>query len=75
MLTPSETTDIVVKNVDVAMLRDQRDAVLNVLDDIDDLKSFAPDFFCRLMTPRIERLEGLTNLLDAMLDNAEGFGD
>ena len=68
-------TDIVVKNVDVPMLREQRNAVLNVLDDIDDIKSFAPEFFCRLMTPRIERLEGLTNLLDSMLDNAEGFGD
>jgi hypothetical protein len=75
MLAPSEATDIIIKNVDVAMLRDQRDTVLDILEDIDDIKSFAPDFFCRLMTPRIERLEGLTNLLDAMLDNAEGFGD
>ena len=68
-------TDITVKNVDVSMLRDQRNAVLNVLDDVDDIKSFAPAIFCRLIGPRVDRLQGLVNLLDSMLDNAEGFGD
>ena len=67
--------DITVKNVDVPMLRDQRNAVLDVLDDVNDIKSFAPAFFCRLIGPRVERLQGLVNLLDSMLDNAEGFGD
>jgi len=67
--------DITVKNVDVIALRNQRNAVLDVLDDVADIKSFAPAFFCRLMAPRVSRLEGLVNLLDAMLDNAEGFGD
>ena len=68
-------TDITVKNVDVPMLRDQRNAVLDVLDDVNDIKSFAPAFFCRLIAPRVTRLEGLVNLLDSMLDNAEGFSD
>jgi hypothetical protein len=68
-------TDIIVKNVDVNMLRAQRNAVLDVLDDVSDIESFAPAFFCRLMAPRVASLEGLVNLLDAMLDNAEGFGD
>ncbi len=64
-------TDITVKNVDVIALRNQRNAVLDVLDDVDDIKSFAPAFFCRLIAPRVNRLEGLISLLDAMLDNAE----
>jgi len=68
-------TDIIVKNVDVIALRNQRDAVLDVLDDVDDIKSFAPAFFCRLIAPRVSRLEGIVNLLDAMLDNAEGCSD
>ena len=68
-------TDITVKNVDVPMLRDQRNAVLDVLDDVNDIKSFAPAFFCRLIAPRVTRLEGLVNLLDAMLDNADGISD
>jgi hypothetical protein len=28
-----------------------------------------------LMAPRVTRLEGLINLLDAMLDNADGISD
>jgi hypothetical protein len=67
--------DIIVKNVDVIALRNQRNAVSDVLDDVDDIKSFAPAFFCRLMTPRVNRLEGLLRLLDSMLDNAEGVND
>ena len=68
-------TEITVKNVDVIALRNQRDAVLDVLDDVDDIKSFAPGFFCRLIAPRVNRLEGLVNLIDSMLDNAERSGD
>ncbi len=67
--------DIRLKNVDLVALRHQRDAVLDVLDDVEDIKSFAPAFFNRLIEPRVNRLEGLVNLIDAMLDNGEGFSD
>ena len=68
-------TDITVKNVDVIALRNQRNPVLDVLDDVDDIKSIAPAFFCRLITPCVNRLEGLISLLDTMLDNAEDVSD
>ena len=67
--------DIRLKNVDLVALRHQRDAVLDVLDDVEDIKSFSPAFFDRLIEPRVNRLEGLVNLIDAMLDNGEGFSD
>jgi hypothetical protein len=66
-------TQINIKNVDLSLLRDQRNAVIDVLSDIDDIKSFAPEFFCRLMVPRVDSLEGLVNLLDNMLDIGEGL--
>ena len=64
-------TDITVKNVDVIALRDQRNALLTTIEDIEGLQ-LRHAAFVKL---QIERLDGIVNLLDAMLDNAEGFGD
>jgi len=55
------TTDIVVKNVDVPMLREQRDTLINVI-----AKEIGRE-------DQADSLEGIVNLLDVMLDNAEGF--
>jgi hypothetical protein len=50
-------TTITVENVDVALLRKQRDYLLTL----------------RVEDHPIAVVEGLVNLLDAMLDNAEGY--
>ena len=54
------TVDIVVKNVDVAMLREQRDDLIAAIKDVEGIST-------------VESLDGIVNLLDAMLDNAEGY--
>lgn len=50
--------DVTVK-VDVLMLREQRDTLINAI--------------AKIQEDQAESLEGIVNLLDAMLDNAEGF--
>ena len=74
MLTPSETTDIVVKNVNVPMLRVQRDALLFALEDVKEIAGFKGDVGeMKFRERQVDSLNGIVNLLDAMLDNAEGF--
>ena len=53
------TADILVPNVDVQLLRKQRDAILNA----GDMRIEAVE----------EHIDGVLNLLDTMLDIAEGF--
>ena len=66
--------DIVVKNVNVPMLRSQRDALLFALEDIKEIASFTGDFGeMKFREKQVDSLNGIVNLLDAMLDNAEGY--
>ena len=69
------TADIVVKNVDVPMLREQRDALLFALEDIKEVASLNTGDFgeMKFREKQVDSLNGIVNLLDAMLDNAEGF--
>ena len=69
------TADIVVKNVDVPMLRRQRDALLFALEDIKEVASLNTGDFgeMKFREKQVDSLNGIVNLLDAMLDNAEGF--
>jgi hypothetical protein len=68
------TTDIIVKNVDVPMLRRQRDDLLFALEDIKEIASFTGDAGeMKFREKQVESLDGIVNLLDAMLDNAEGY--
>ena len=69
------TADIVVKNVDVPMLRVQRDALLFALEDIKEVASLNTGDFgeMKFREKQVDSLNGIVNLLDAMLDNAEGF--
>ena len=48
--------DINVQNIDVDLLREQRDYLLKLQD-----------------VNAVDEIQGIINLLDAMLDNAEGF--
>ena len=67
------TADIVVKNVNVPMLRVQRDALLFALEDLEE-KRFRGDVGeMKFRERQVDSLNGIVNLLDAMLDNAEGF--
>lgn len=60
-------TIIKLKNVDIKRLEEQKEAVLDVLDDIDDLSRFMPEFFCRLVGPRADRLSELVEFLEDVL--------
>ena len=69
------TADIVVKNVDVPMLREQRDALVAAIEDVEDIGSPWGDAeTMKFREKQVESLDGIVNLLDAMIDNAEGFG-
>ena len=69
------TTDIIVKNVDVPMLRRQRDDLLFALEDIKEIASLNTGDFgeMKFREKQVDSLNGIVNLLDAMLDNAEGY--
>jgi len=58
---------IVTVGVDVLLLRQQRDAVLKELRTHSSKEIFS-DIFCN----HINLLDGIVNLLDSMLDRAEG---
>ena len=69
------TSNILVPRVDVALLKLQRDAVLESIDDSSYLRG---SDYERLLVHRqshIERLEGVVNLLDAMIDVAMDKGE
>ena len=72
-----QVTDIVVKNVDVPMLRRQRDALLFAVKDVEEIASLNTSDIgeMKFREKQVDSLNGIVNLLDAMLDNAEGFGD
>jgi hypothetical protein len=61
----SEPKTITVNRVDVALLRTQRDTLLEILALAD----------AALPEGRKSALDGVVNLLDSMLDEAEGCGD
>ena len=66
--------DVVVKNVNVPMLRVQRDALLFALEDVKEIAGFTGDVGeMKFRERQVDSLNGIVNLLDAMLDNAEGF--
>ena len=68
-----DITDII--SVDVEMLREQRNTLLEVVevltnsrrDDVEDFSAFDRD-------EASEKIEGVINLLETLLDEAEGYG-
>ncbi len=67
-------TDIIIKNVDVPMLREQRDALIAAIEDADYVRCHSDsDETMKFRGKQVESLNGIVNLLDAMLDSAEGF--
>lgn len=66
--------DITISNVDPNLLREQRNAVLGVIDKYPELIKQADSFGALISADdHIEALEGLVNMLDHILDLAEGY--
>ena len=68
--------DILVRDIDIALLRKQRNALLKI-HDILDAKGMDYHIKGKTLshTQNKEVLVGVTNILDHMLDVAEGFDD
>ena len=65
-------TDII--SVDVEMLREQRNTLLDVVEVLtNSRRNDVEDFFAFDRDEASERIEGVVNLLDALLDEAEGY--
>jgi len=65
-------TDII--SVDVEMLREQRNTLLDVVEVLtNSRRNDVEDFFAFDRDEASERIEGVINLLDALLDEAEGY--
>lgn len=64
------TINILVPRVDVALLKLQRDAVLESINDAEDLSTYSGPEISGFRRKQIEHLEGVVNLLDVMIDVA-----
>ena len=61
-------------SVDVGLLRSQRDTLLDTVDAIEGSKpDLVDDFFGLDRDEVVEKLVGVINLLDGLLDEAEDF--
>ena len=61
-------------SVDVELLRNQRDTLVDTLDAIEGSKpDMVDDFFGLERDTVVDKLIGIVNLLDGLLDEAEGF--
>lgn len=61
-------------SVDVELLRSQRDTLLDIVGAIEGSKpDLADEFFALDRNDVVEKLVGVVNLLDGLLDEAEGF--
>ena len=64
--------NINVKNIDVSLLREQRDAVIVAIEDVINLSHYGDSETMKFREKQIENLDGIVNMLDVMLDIAEG---
>ena len=66
-------TDVI--SVDVEILRDQRNTLLDVVEVLtNSRRDDVEDFFAFDRDEASEKIEGVINLLEALLDEAEGYG-
>jgi hypothetical protein len=54
------------------MLREQREALLATIEDVEDLSTCGDSETMKFRKKQIENLDGIVSLLNAMLDIAEG---
>jgi len=59
------------RNVDTKLLREQRGALLNCIDDVEDLKEYGSADMQDIREDQISKLDGLVNMIDDMLDAIE----
>ena len=64
--------NINVKNIDVSLLREQRDDLIVAIEDVINLSQYGDSETMKFREKQIESLEGVVNMLDVMLDIAEG---
>lgn len=66
-------TDVI--SVDVEVLREQRNTLLDVVEVlVNSRRDDVEDFFAFDRDEASEKIEGVINLLEALLDEAEGYG-
>ncbi len=63
------------KNIDVKLLREQRDALLTSIDDAEDFAQYGDSETRAIREKHIRMLDGLIGMLDDMLDEIELFGE
>ena len=62
-------------SVDVEMLRDQRNTLLEIVEVLaNSRRDDVEDFFAFDRDEASEKIEGVINLLETLLDEAEGYG-
>tara|TARA_R100000988_G_scaffold12902_1_gene6998 strand:+ start:88 stop:384 length:297 start_codon:yes stop_codon:yes gene_type:complete len=73
--TKPNIATVKVERVDVGMLRDQRDALVAAIElrEIEDMTPYGDGETLQWFQKQTECLDGLVNLLDHMIDTAEGF--
>ena len=59
------------KNVDTKLLREQRDALFTSMDDAEDFAQYGDSETREIREKQIRMLDGLVNMIDAMLDEIE----
>jgi hypothetical protein len=57
--------------VDAGLLREQRDALFTSIDDAEDFAQYGDSETVSIRQKQIAMLEGLVNMIDAMLDEIE----
>jgi len=71
--TKRNIATVKVERLDIDLLRSQRDALLGAIDDVRTASYIQPGGGQLDCSDQIECLDGLVNLLDHMIDTAEGF--
>jgi hypothetical protein len=66
-----EVTDCFLSKVDTKLLRDQRDAIFTSIDDAEDFAEYGDSETRKVRDKQIELLDGVVNMIDAMLDEIE----
>jgi hypothetical protein len=57
--------------IDTGLLREQRDALFTAIDDAEDFTQYGDSETVPIRQKQITMLEGLVNMIDAMLDEIE----
>ena len=71
-MQPNKNKTVVIENIDVKLLREQRDALLVSIDDAEDFIQYGSGETKEYRDKQIQLLDGLINMVEVILDEAEG---